>query len=123
MSIVAAWIRWESRCRSMPAHGMTAGDTYYLGLRDYVEHYPCPNGLPIDYRQPADVPAWNDRVAKARRDIEKHKSEQRVQLLAEQLTDETIFSEIEAIRQWARSLRQPTQSQTGSRESTQAGMN
>ena len=114
MNIVAAWIRWESRCRSMPAHGMTASDTYYLGLRDYVEHYPCPNGLPIDHRQPADVPAWNDRVAKAKRDIEKHRSEQRVQLLAEDITDETILLEIEAIRKWARSLRQPTaQSQTG----------
>jgi hypothetical protein len=107
----------------MPAHGVTAGDTYYLGLRDYVEMYPCPNGLPIDYREPADVRAWNDRVAKAKRDIEKHKSEQRVQLLADELTDETILSEIEAIRLWARSLRQPTQFQTGSCELTQAGTN
>ncbi len=122
MSLGAAWIRWDSRCRNMPAHGMTNGDTYYLGLRDYVEMYPCPNGLPIDHRKPAEVPAWNDRVDKAKRDIEKHRSEQRVQLLAEQLTDETIISEIEVIRTWARSLRQPTQSQTGSRELTQAGM-
>jgi hypothetical protein len=107
----------------MPSHGVTAGDTYYLGLRDYVEMYPCPNGLPIDLREPAEVPAWNARVAKAKLDIEKHKSEQRVQLLADELTDETILSEIEAIRKWARSLRQPTQSQTGSRELTQAGTN
>lgn len=75
MSSVAAWIRWDARCRNMPAHGMTAGDTYHLGLRDYVEMYPCPNGLPIDYRQPADVPAWVDRVDKAKRDIEKHRRE------------------------------------------------
>lgn len=59
----------------MPAHGMTAGDTFYLGLRDYVEHYPCPNGLPIDHRKPAEVPAWVDRVDKAKRDIEKHRRE------------------------------------------------
>jgi hypothetical protein len=69
------------------------------------------------------VLAWNDRVAKAKRDIEKHKAEQRVQLLAEDISDETIISEIEVIRQWARSLRQATQSQTGSRELTQAGTN
>ena len=75
MSSVAAWIRWESRCRNMPAHGMTAGDTYYLGLRDYVEMYPCPNGLPIDHRQPAEVPAWNARVAKAKRDRDRHQRE------------------------------------------------
>lgn len=73
MSSVAAFIRWDSRTRNMPAHGATTGDTYHLGLRDYVEMYPCPNGLPIDHRQPADVPAWNDRVAKAKRDIENHR--------------------------------------------------
>ena len=75
MSSVAAWIRWESRCRNMPAHGVTNGDTYYLGLRDYVEMYPCPNGLPIDHRQPAEVPAWNARVAEAKRDISRHQRE------------------------------------------------
>ena len=122
MNLVAAWIRWDARCRDMPAHGMTAGYTFHLGLRDYVAPYPCPNGLPIDYRQPADVSAWNDRVARAKRDIEKHKSEQRVQLLAEDLTDETILSEIEAIRRWANSLKQ-TQSQTGLLALMPAGMN
>ena len=73
MSSVAAFIRWDSRTRNMPAHGVTAGDTYHLGLRDYVEMYPCPNGIPIDHRQPEEVPAWNERVAKAKRDIEKHR--------------------------------------------------
>ena len=106
----------------MPAHGVTAGDTYWLGLRDYVPPYPCPNGLPIDHRQPADVPAWNDRVAKAMRDIEKHKSEQRVQLLAETIPDEQIFSEIEVIREWARSLQQAAPFQTGLLASMPAGM-
>jgi hypothetical protein len=124
MSSVAEWIRWEARCRNMPAHGVTAGDTYYLGLRDYVEMYPCPNGLPIDHKQPAEVPAWNDRVAKAKRDIQKHKSEQRVQLLAEQLSNETLRKDIEAIRIWANSLQQINhRSQTGSRELTQAVTN
>jgi len=73
VSSVAAYSHWDSRTRNMPAHGATAGDTYHLGLRDYVEMYPCPNGLPIDHRQPADVPAWNDRVAKAKRDSENHR--------------------------------------------------
>lgn len=75
MRTAASFIRWDARCRNMPAHGATAGDTYWLGLRDYVEPYPCPNGLPIDYRKPSDVSAWNDRVAKAKRDIEKHSRE------------------------------------------------
>jgi len=108
----------------MPAHGVTAGDTYYLGLRDYVEMYPCPNGLPIDHRQPAEVPAWNDRVAKAKRDIEKHKSEQRVQLLAEQLTDDALKKDIEVIRAWANSLKQINhQSRRGLTASTQHATN
>jgi hypothetical protein len=106
MSSVAAWIRWDARCRNMPAHGMTAGDTYHLGLRDYVEMYPCPNGLPIDHRQPADVAAWNDRVAKAKRDIEKHRSEQRVQLLAETISIDDVRKGLEVLKTWANSLRQ-----------------
>lgn len=106
MSSVAAFIRWDSRTRNMPAHGATAGDTYWLGLRDYVEMYPCPNGLPIDHRQPADAPAWNDRVEKAKRDIEKHKSEQRVQLLAESISIEDVRKGLEVLRSWANSLRQ-----------------
>lgn len=81
MSSVDAFIRWDARCRDMPAHGVTVGDTYWLGLRDYVAPYPCPNGLPIDTRKPSDVPAWNDRVAKAKRDIDRHKREQAMELV------------------------------------------
>lgn len=97
MSSVAAFIRWDSRCRNMPAHGATAGDTYWLGLRDYVEMYPCPNGLPIDHRQPAEIPAWNDRVAKAKRDIEKHKAEQRAQVMAAALPPSVVKAFLRAL--------------------------
>lgn len=76
MSSVAEFIRWDTRCRNVPAHGVTAGDTFYLGLRDYVEPYPCPNGLPLDTRELSEIPAWNDRVAKAKRDIDLHRREQ-----------------------------------------------
>jgi hypothetical protein len=103
--------------------GATAGDSYWLGLGTYDVVDPFARYREHEESKPITVPAWRERIEKAKRDIEKHKSEQRVQLLAEQLTDETIFLEIEAIRQWARSLRQPTQSQTGSRELTQAGTN
>lgn len=119
MSSVAAFIRWDARCRNMPGHGMTAGDTHYLGLRDYVEMYPCPNGLPIDHRQPADVPAWNARVAKAKLDIEKHKSEQRVLWLASEMTKEQILLDVEKIRTWANSLRK-TKPEIGSHGLTRA---
>jgi len=72
----------------MPAHGVTAGDTYYLGLRDYVEMYPCPNGLPIDYSKPADSPAWVDRVARAKRDIENNRCRWAIRDAAEAITDD-----------------------------------
>ena len=81
MSSLAEFVRWDARCRSMPAHGVTAGDTFYLGLRDYVEPYPCPNGLPLDTREPCHVSAWIDRVAKAKQDIDRHKREQALELV------------------------------------------
>ena len=73
MSSVAAWIRWDSRCRNMPAHGVTAGDTHYLGLRDYVEMYPCPNGLPLDESTTETNPVWREKIDKAKRDRAAHR--------------------------------------------------
>jgi hypothetical protein len=104
-------------------YGATAGDSFWMGYGDYDEVDPFARYREPQESKPFTVPAWRERINKAKRDIEKHKSEQRVQLLAETITDETIFSEIEVIRKWARSLRQPTQSQTGSRELTQAETN
>ena len=102
--------------------GATAGDSFWLGYGTYdvVDNYVR---YDTDEPRPITCPVWRAKIDKAKSDIEKHKSEQRVQVLAEQLTDETIFLEIEAIRKWARSLLQPTRSETGSRELTQAGTN
>ncbi len=103
--------------------GATAGDSFWMGYGDYDVVDPFARYREHEESKPITHPMWRARIEKAKRDIEKHKSEQRVQLLAEQLTDETIFLEIEAIRKWARSLRQATRSETGSRELTQAGTN
>jgi hypothetical protein len=86
--------------------GATAGDSFWMGYGDYDEVDPFAR-----YREPEElklitVPVWRERIAKAKRDIEKHKSEQRVQLLAEQLTDEALKKDIEVIRAWANSLKQ-----------------
>lgn len=97
MNLVAAWIRWDARCRNMPSHGMTAGDTHHLGLRDYVEMYPCPNGLPIDHRKPAEVPAWNDRVARAKRDIERDQTRFRVRDMAAALRPSVVRAFLKAL--------------------------
>jgi hypothetical protein len=72
MSEYSQFIAWAARCTDRPGYGMTPGDTVHLGLRDYNEPYPCPNGLPIDTRQPGDCEHWRRLVEKARRDIEGH---------------------------------------------------
>jgi hypothetical protein len=72
MSQYTDYIRWESRCRVHAGYGMTAGDSQHLGLHNYTEPYPCPNGLPIDYRDPGQTEWWRKRIEKAKRDIELH---------------------------------------------------
>lgn len=104
MSDYSRFISWYAWCRDRGGYGMTPGDCWHLGLRDYNQPFPCPNGLPIDTREPQDCEPWRNRIEKAKRDIETHKSEQRVSELAEELTDEQILSDIGAIRKWARSL-------------------
>ena len=103
-------------------YGATAGDSFWMGYGDYDEVDPFARYREPQELKPITAPAWRARIDKAKRDIEKHKSEQRVQLLAEDLSDETILSEIEAIRSWANSLKQ-TQSQTGLLALMPAGMN
>jgi hypothetical protein len=73
---------------------------------DYNQPYPCPNGLPIDTRQPADCEHWRRRVDKARQFIGEWNSEQRVMSLAESLSIDDVKKGIEVLRQWANSLRQ-----------------
>jgi hypothetical protein len=85
---------------------MTSGDSRYLGLTDYNQPYPCPNGLPIDLRQPADCEHWRRRVDKARRDIERWNSDQRVELLAETVSLDEVKKGLEVLKAWANSLRQ-----------------
>jgi hypothetical protein len=75
MSEYSRFLSWMGRCHDRPGYGMTPGDTAYLGLRDYVEPYPCPNGLPIDTREPGECESWQKRIEKARRDIDWHRRE------------------------------------------------
>lgn len=102
-------------------YGATAGDSFWMGYGDYDEVDPFARYRDEEEPKPITVPAWRARIEKARRDIEKHKSEQRVQLLAESISDDQILTEIEAIRTWANSLKQ-TQSTTGLLALMPAGM-
>jgi hypothetical protein len=70
MSDYSRFIAWDRRCMDRGSYGMTHGDGHHLGLRDYNQPYPCPNGLPIDTRKPGDCEHWRQRVAKAKQDID-----------------------------------------------------
>ncbi len=61
---------WEASCADRGAYGMTAGDSFWQGLRDYNQSRPCPNGLPIDMRLPGECEHWRRRIEKAKRDID-----------------------------------------------------
>jgi hypothetical protein len=84
MSEYSRFLSWDARCRDRGSYGMTAGDSMHLGLRDYNQPYPCPNGLPLDARQPGDCEHWRRRVEKAKRDIEVHRDQIAWQELGEQ---------------------------------------
>lgn len=75
MSEYANFIRWDRSCSDRSGYGMTPGDTMLLGLRDYNETHPCPNGLPVQTGGPKTSAAWLERVSKARRFVEQWNAE------------------------------------------------
>ena len=75
MSEYSKFNAWNRGCVDRGSFGMTSGDSMHLGLRDYNQPYPCPNGLPLDMRLPSECEHWRKRVEKAKRDIEWHRRE------------------------------------------------
>ena len=104
MSSSAEFFRWQASCRDRGDFGATHGDTFALGLRDYNQLYPCPNGLPLDSRPHIEIPSWVARIEKARRCIATHQAMFRVRELAENISAEQIINDIREISTWARSL-------------------
>jgi hypothetical protein len=76
---------------------MTPGDTLHLGLRDYNEMHPCPNGLPVQTGGPQKSEAWQKRLAKARRFIERHESEHTVRNLVATLQPSVVKAFLRAL--------------------------
>ena len=85
----------------------TAGDNYHLGALDYTQCFPCPNGLPLDGKRYEECEATRRRVERAKRFIEQHSGEVRVQVLAELITVEEVKQDIEDIRKWVNSRNRP----------------
>jgi hypothetical protein len=88
MSEYSRFLAWDRRCIDRGSYGMTSGDSMALGLRDYNQPYPCPNGLPLDARKPGDCEHWRRRVAKAKQDIETWNRDVAIEARAESLTDD-----------------------------------
>ena len=76
--------------------GATAGDSFWLGYGTYdvVDNYVR---YDTDEPRPITCPVWRAKIDKARRDIEKHKSEQRVRVMAAVLQPSVIKAFLKAL--------------------------
>ncbi len=67
-------------------YGATAGDSFWMGYEvDPLARYREPEEL-----KPITAPAWRARIDKAKRDIEQHKSEHRVKVMAAALQPSVV---------------------------------
>jgi hypothetical protein len=78
------------------SYGATAGDSFWMGYGDYDEVDPFAR-YRDDERKPITHPMWLARIEKAKRDIEKHKSEQRVRVMAAALQPSVIKAFLKAL--------------------------
>ncbi len=97
MSEYSRFLSWDRRCSDRGSFGMTAGDSMHLGLRDYNQPYPCPNGLPIDMRLPGECEHWRRRIEKAKRDIDLFDREKKLASVVWTDADVTELAEIGAM--------------------------
>jgi hypothetical protein len=88
---------WNHGCVDRGSFGMTSGDSMHLGLRDYNQPYPCPNGLPIDMRLPGECEHWRRRIEKAKRDIDFFDREKKLASVVWTDADVTELAEIGAM--------------------------
>jgi len=78
-------------------YGATAGDSFWMGYGDYDEVDPFARYREPEESKPITVPAWRARIEKAKRDIQKHKSEQRVQVMAAALQPSVVKAFLRAL--------------------------
>ncbi len=97
MSEYSRFLSWDRRCSDRGSFGMTAGDSMHLGLRDYNQPYPCPNGLPIDMRLPGECEHWRRRIEKAKRFIDLFDREKKLASVVWTDADMTELAEIGAM--------------------------
>ena len=67
MSDHSRFAAWQAGCRDLKGYGQSHSDTFYLGNRDYVQPFPCPNGLPVIDTSPSDCEVFQRRISKQSR--------------------------------------------------------
>lgn len=77
--------------------GATPGDSFWMGYGDYDEVDPFAKYRDEEPSKPITLPAWRARIDKAKRDIEKHKSEQRVTVMAALLPPSVVKAFLKAL--------------------------
>lgn len=97
MSEYSKFNAWNRGCVDRGSFGMTSGDSMHLGLRDYNQPYPCPNGLPLDMRLPGECEHWRKRIEKAKRDIDLFDREKKLASVVWTDADVTELAEIGAM--------------------------
>jgi hypothetical protein len=118
---MSLWLNWVNGCVPLKGYGLTASDSMHCGLRDYSEPFPCPNGLTAT-TDPRESISYQNRIAKAKRDIEAFDRESHVRALALAIKPQEVQDDIKDIKLWLQSLFSPP-SQTGSPASKKAGGN
>ena len=65
----------QRRYMNERSYGATAGDSFWMGYGDYDEVDPFARYREPEESKPITVPAWRERVEKAKRDIDRHRRE------------------------------------------------
>lgn len=96
--------RWSSGIIDCGGYGVTNGDTFHLGMRNYDSAMPCPNGLPVVNRKPSEVPCLRERTEKARKFIEEHSREIRVREAAFIISIPQVEEDLKDIKLWLQQM-------------------
>ena len=107
MSDHSRFAAWQAGCRDLKGYGQSHSDTFYLGNRNYVQPFPCPNGLPVIDTSPSDCEVFQRRISKAKQDIEDYSREIRVREAAGIIPKPQIVEDIRSIKEWLTSLFSP----------------
>jgi hypothetical protein len=102
MSTLSEFVRWDAGCSF---HSQNLCDSGMRGWHfDYVQPYPCPNGLGVINTEPGESEAWKRRIERARMDAAEYSAEIRIRVIAGKIEPKQVEEDIKEIKQWLTSL-------------------